>query len=333
MEYLHYEPIVKSAASINKFAGGSLSDSVKTYISAKINQDDKVGSAIHFLAPSAILIILSAVKFTKLGILLAVITAGSNGTVESWIGDFIGRITNPVKSQIESGNRVSYDEVDNLVDATVSNSSSIVKSSQLTNRDVRLFKLATLNKTADSNLLERFRRSLPFLSEVKRNAVRRTAFQLLGAAIGLVVKIILLSAGLALIGDLGRKIIGLPSALDQDAKPGQFSGTDTTNSNQQTSSDSASPSSSEKRNSSTPWIEPVANNRQSIQNLLVDFTHEVYPNLNIPDSKIISSPNVNAIVEEILGYNQHIPSSRFIFLPKHFDSKKEIVDYFISTIK
>ena len=79
-------------------------------------------------------------------------------------------------------------------------------------------------------------------------------------------------------------------------------------------------------------MERIQNNQASIDQLLVNFTKDVYDGLTNKDNLIKSSPAFRVVSDRIGWYNHSSPESPIVFIPKYFTSKKSIVDYFIDDV-
>ena len=82
----------------------------------------------------------------------------------------------------------------------------------------------------------------------------------------------------------------------------------------------------------TNWIEKISNNKSSIENMLVSFVKEVYDGLNGQDALIRSVPGFQITADNIAWYNHSSVGDPIVFIPKHFTSKKQLVDNFIDQI-
>ena len=176
--------------------------------------------------------------------------------------------------------------------------------------------------------------------------------------LSLFLKIVLASAGLMIVGDVIYSLLGKPTRI-LNTSPGQpsqpTSTTPSTTPSGQTPA--SSPSSSPILSAPLPasrstqtkfpvssnyietsersygrWLEDYTNNRRGIRDMVLDFAYTVYPTLDTIDENIItSSRKFQEIVEEIVNFNLRLSNANFTSIP-FYNSKKEIVDYFIDEV-
>jgi hypothetical protein len=151
---------------------------------------------------------------------------------------------------------------------------------------------------------------------------------LLGKIFGWIIKLALASAGLMVAGDVANEAFGQPSALSGTYQRGQEApspaapvGPKSTQTKFPSKGDGALPSSM-----------PIVNNAQNIENMLIQFTKDVYSGLDGKEGLIRNSPAFQAVKDNIAWYNIHNEGSAITFLPGNFKSKKQLVDYFIDDV-
>jgi hypothetical protein len=326
-----------------------LIEKVTHYVNNHIDPNDKVGSLLNILAPGALSVAFSAMGLGWLGILFGLALKVFNIDVKG----ILSSIYDKVKSMISGGKQVSSTEVDDAVQSSVQEHVTPAteeeagqamqlldrkKSSQLL-RDARMLKLAMVAY----HQAEMKKQALPsFLSMFSSR--KSTTANILTKVLGWIFKIALASAGFMVAGDVINKFLGRPNALDdtiQKGRPvGQSESGTTTEApaltlpvSHQTKFPMNPGFRSEVRNTgSSNWVESVANDRPSIESMLVQFAKDVYQGLNGKESIIRSTPGFRAIADKITFYNHQAEGNPMVFIPRYFKSKKQIVDYFIDDV-
>lgn len=310
--------------AFTKTAQGSalsgLADMVKNYFSAHWDPNNRADSVLNMLAPTAISAIFRGLGFGKLGLLFGLVAS----TLHIDVGGMIHKIYDAVKEKLEQGQPIAPSELDNAVSSAVQGdmpaTSDQLPAMDKRNfdkelRDARLVRLSLEQyETQMFQLTKEGQRSSSWFSSPGR---RTAAGSLIGRIIGWVFKIILMSAGFMVAGDVAAKMLGRPSALDQTWHAGQPSGTAT------------QPSMPPK----TLWVEHVTNDPGSIENMLVGFAKDVYPNLAGKEDAIKKSPTFQAIKEHIAWYNHTSAGEPEVYIPSNYPDKKSLVDRFAGEVK
>ena len=137
-------------------------------------------------------------------------------------------------------------------------------------------------------------------------------------------------------GDLAARMFGMPSALT----PGTYQAGQKTPASG-ASAASATPVATQKKYPlipgqdaphPQPWIENVTNDPVSIENMLVDFTKQVYSGLDGHEGDIRSSPTFQAVKSQIAWYNQSAAGRLGVAIPKNYPNKQTIVDHYIDEV-
>jgi gas vesicle protein len=309
----------------------SLISSVKDYVNAHIDPNDKVGSVVNLLAPGAFSTLVSSL-FPSLK-WLSFIFGLAMRIFNIDIASVLKNISSDIKSLIYGGKEISSDHVDNIVTshfsavppATQEDAERFLKSSHIRIREAKLIKLALIN--INDQLIKNSKSADTISSFIlgKRNTVN-----LLAKAIGWIIKIILASAGLMMAGDAVNALLGKSSAFTgtlQHGKP-----IDTTKSKQTRFKVNTSYSDIAKNTKSSVWVENISPSRNNIINLVLDFMEEVYPETKDFNNEAMSTPGFQVIVDEILDYNEANQNRQITYIPKAFDTKKRLVDMFIDQV-
>lgn len=331
--------LVKQADSSGLVSG--LIDKVKEYVGNHIDPKDKVGSLLNILGPGAIAMTFSAMGLGWLGTLMGLSMRIFNIDVKS----IISSIWDKLKPIIANDKPISSAQIDSFVQnaveehakpATKEEAEKAVemmekKSFDQLMRDARFVKISMikyqqfpLEKNAD------------FFSMFSNRKSKTSS--ILARILGWIFKVALASAGLMVAGDVVNKFLGRPNAFDstiQSGKPIEIIQPTPIPANvaKQTKYPIKTGYVLEKNNiGDSNWIERIANNQSSIEEMLIDFTKSVYDGLDGKEEFIKNSSAFQVVRDRIVWYNRASAGAPFIFLPKYFTSKKQIVDYFIDDV-
>lgn len=318
----------------------SLIDKVKGYVGNHIDPNDKAGSLINILGPGAITMAFSSMNLSWLGMLIGLSMRVFNINVKGIISSIWGKL----KSVISGDKPTSSAQVDSFVESSVQEhyqpatqeeaekAATKMESKSFSQliRDANFVKLAMIDY--ENGTLKKEAGFFEMFSGRKEKTAH-----ILTRVLGWIFKIALASAGLMVAGDVVNKFLGRPNALDgtiQQGKPvGQQTNAVPINTSKQKKFPVKSSYVVEKYNiGDATWMERVSNDPGSIENLLIDFSKEVYDGLNGKENIIRSSPAFQVVKDRVAQYNHTSPGSPMIWLPKYFSSKKQIVDYFIDDV-
>jgi len=324
LQFLQDTLIVQEALLDDSFIknGGSLSsikDSIVSYFDSHNNPEDPVGTVLNFLAPGAISMLIGGWLGPTFGLAMRVLNID--------VASILRSIYNSLKDLLSNGKKVSSNQIDNIVNSSIlasTNQTLQTNSFDQQLKDARFLKLAVIdfhrNKISERNLKVIF-------------ADRRgKTISVIGKLLGWIIKVAISSAGLMLAGDVVNKAVGKPNAFDHTIQHGQPIEKAPPAPISTQSKFPVSQSYSDVQHTSGSWIENYPNTQSGIENMLIDFTKEVYPDTAKLDSIIRSSPQFKATVDEILFFNHAAAGDPIVFLPKFFTSKKFIVDHFIDSI-
>jgi hypothetical protein len=319
----------------------SLIEKVKNYVGAHINPDDKAGSLINIIGPGVIWTTFRMFGFGWLGTLITLAMKVFNID----LGSAVTSIWDKLKGEIAGDKPTNSATVDSIVQASIQDNTKPITQDdankfegQLSQasydqsiRDARLVKLTMIE--FENGLIYKQAGILSSLTS-RQSKVGNT----LTKVIGLIFKVALASAGLMVAGDVVNKFIGRPNALDgsiQNGKPvGQteLAKSVTPVSPPTTQTKFKQKSSYKVETRPTTWTVPVANNEQSIGQMLIGFAKDVYDGLDGQEANIASTAGFQAIQDRITFFNRNAPSSPMVFIPPEFISKKQMVDYFIDDV-
>jgi hypothetical protein len=341
------ERFVKNAQGtsiISDLAGG-----IKRYVANKIDSGDVTGSLLNILAPGAIATILSFLGFGWLGWLIALSMRIFHIDVKAiWTS-----IHNKVKGLISGGNKASSADIDSAVQSAVQDNTK-----PATEEDVEAAQ-KSLGTESSLKMLQEARMLKLAMIEYRDMAKTKTAgpasallsafsgrkamtTSLLGKVLGWIFKIALAAAGLMVTGDVVNKVLDRPNALDGSVQKGKPVGETAApavpvappmpKTTQTKFKVKSGYQNTPKNTSATNWVENVRNDESSIEQMLVDFTKEVYDGVDNLDSVIRGTAGFQAIADKIVFYNQAAKGNSLVFIPKMFVTKKQIVDYFIDDV-
>jgi hypothetical protein len=304
------------------FASDLLSK-VKDYFASKIDPAHPEASILRELAPGAISMLFSAIGLGKLGLLLGFLAS----TLHI---DVLGILTNvyeKVKELVSSGDKISSGQVDQAVNGvTAQHTGGITTSSLDLMYDAKIISLALIDYERDS--LRLTKEGTIFKSSAPRSA---QGVSVLGKLLSFIIKIALASAGLMVAGDIANKFLGRPNSIDKTYDPAHPT--------EEAASPSApsGPTSTQtkyklKGNAPLPTQMPIENNSSNISNMIIQFAKDTYGGLDGKENLIEQTPGFQMIREKIEWYNARHPGSTVTFLPPNWDTKKQLVDYFIDDV-
>jgi len=292
------DPQIKQASFV-----GSIVDWVSSYIKAHIDPNNKVASVLSLLVPG----ILYAMGFRWISVLLSV--AGVFGfNLES----IFSSIVNTIQEPLHNGT-LTPEHIDQASQSAIGNLGSAASF-----RDVDLFKLTVKHyqgKIVQAGMLPDFLKPL--------------TGKILAKVIGWIFKAALASAGLMVLEDAGKKLLGEPSPLSSNPEQTEQSSFIPTSTSQTTFKINPDYE-PEHFNVSSYWIETVA--PDDIGTAIADWTHNIYPDTqDVPASQIQTLPDFQKVVSLIQAYNKS-SAANYTFIPKQFHSRKQIVDSFMDQL-
>lgn len=346
--------IIKTAQS--SMASG-LVEAVKSYFGSHIDPNDKAGSLLNMLAPGAIAVVFAAIggpmKWlgTLIGLAMNVFHIDVKGILSS--------IYDKIKGVIGSGELMSSSQVDGIVSGAVSSLSKPATEEDLknipegampkvsSNRDIRFIKIAMIiyhneiekvAKPGDRGMLNGMKSGIENLFS-KFTDKKMITESLLGRVLGWFFKVAIASAGLMVAGDVINKFLGRSNALDSSLKDGKETKEQVSVPLVETSTSTqtkfkVNPSYRMKmyNTSGDGWVEAYQNTSPGIESMLLDFTKEVYVGLDGLESIIKNTAGFKVILDKILHYNHAGHGNSIIYIPRMFQSKKSIVDFFIDDV-
>lgn len=355
---LSNDGFISKTAQLSEVMSG-ITDSLKNYFGSKVDPNDRAGSVINMLAPGVLAATFKALGFTKLGLLFGLAMSFFDIDVKG----ILTSIWEKLKSILGSGKKVTPQEVNTMVqdsvaehnkpateaDAEKAQQALQQKSSSKALRDARIVKMAILE--ADKVGFEKIaqRRRMPtsgnmsnFFSMFSNKKAETSGT--LTRVLSWIFTVILFSAGLMVGADAIKHYLGMDNAIDGTGKPaGQSSvfgpssqtadPAPATHTSTQTKFKLQPGLNDKVRNSGQDiWVEGVANDRPSIDSMVLNFAKQVYQGLNGLDNIIRSTPGFQVITERIEEFNHSSAGNAMVAIPPYLKTKKQIVDLFIDDV-
>lgn len=341
---LSNEGLSKTAQAQNVLT--DITDKVSNYFSNHIKPHDKAGSLLDMIAPGVVWFTLRAIGLpwwfsTLLSLAMDVFHIDVKKIFSSIYGG--------IRSLLSGGKSVSSSQVDSVVSNAVQENTTpatqeeanqaaqeLQSKSQLYYlREAKLLKLAMIEyhqMTSEGQ----GRAGSSFFSMF--SARKTAASSLLARVLGWIIKIALAAAGLMVAGDIVNKFLGRPNALDNTIQKGEPIQTEPVAQvpvviSKQTKFPLNPSYHEESLNvGNNAWILNITNNKESIEQALVNFAKEVYQGLDGQESNIKASPRFQSIADAIAWYNHTSEGGPVVFIPRTFSSKKRLVDHFIDDV-
>lgn len=316
IQFYHDDLIVNSFMHKTAQDTSSLISAISNYFSNNFDENNKTKSIVNLLAPGIVFNVLSkGLGLTWIGFALSVAIRVFHidvyGILES--------IYNQIKPSIENNNKFSSDQVHNIVKNSVESSYQASTTSKAAAvREAVLFKIA----------LEDY--------QINKNAqvFSKAPISLLTSILSWFFKIALASGGFMVAGDAINKLVNRPNALDSSYQEGKTKPPIKEQTAIITSTQTKYPInksySDVKYNQGTPWSVNAKNTPEGIEDMLVDFAHEVYDIKD--DPSITTGTAFNVLKARIVAFNKSSEGDNLVFIPQYLKSKKEIVDTFIDEV-
>jgi hypothetical protein len=328
-----YEGLSKTAGVED--VAKELIDKVKGYFGSKFDSNNKIASVLNMLAPGAIMMFLSALGMPWIGALVGV----AMDVFDVDLKPIFSTILSGVSGLISGDKKTSSAAVDSVVSDAVN---SNVKPTSEQEAEAILSKADQPEQISQSSVIRKSRMlKLALIDyELSKNAgiagaagkliAQKTGIiSTLGKILSWIVKIILASAGLMVVGDIINKYV-----LGNDKK-------DPTSPAAPKSAPVA-PKTTQKKfplqpnyvdtDKSGKWKLSIPNNEDSISNMLVGFAKKVYQGLDGLENIIKNTIGFNEIKDMIVSYNQASQGDYLVFIPANFKSEKFITDFFIDEV-
>lgn len=297
----------------------SLLTGLKDEIVSHIDPNDKVGSVINLLAPGVITSLFGGKLGMFLGYLMSAFGIDATSVLKSVYED--------VKNSLSHGETLTPAHIDNAVNGAIQQ--SVPPSSPTaqpadthttaTLRDAKFLRLAF--DDYEYQIFRLTKHAAPPMFDFFGGARKARHVSLLGAILKWIFKVVLMSAGLMVAGDMTRKVLG-PSSSAPPAPPAP------------TTTQTKFPVNPSYQNSATPqpWEEHITNDQSSIENMLINFAKEVYSGLDGKEGAIQSAPNFQAVRDQITWFNHMASGEPVVYIPAMYANKKAIVDQFIDQV-
>lgn len=311
---------------------------VENYVKSKITPGHELAGVFDLLAPG----ILGALGFPLLATFLKVAEMFGFDPAKIFT-----EIAEKVKEILMSGAKeISPEHLDGIIESTVqanygSNPTEEdlkkLQSQSLSLRDAQILKLAIDEISLDdlnNRHLPLAKRAGVISGLARLIGMKPKAASVLGKIIGWIIKVILISGGFMVGGDLLNKMVGrkdvppTPNGLPTLSPSAPAQNISLPISHQ--SLFKVNPGYTEEGlNKSNGWIEAVPPSQIGPQ--IAEWAQDIYPDLKGKGNFIQSSPIFQKIVEVIQEYNSN-NNSKITFMPRIFTSRKKVVDTFIDDL-
>jgi len=308
----------KQTGAVYKQAGmvSDLMSSVVSYFKSSIGDNPDTSKVLNLLAPGVIYTVLRGLGMGKPGMLFGILVSATHFDVSKFIGDIVDK----VKPMVGDG-KISSSQVSQAVDSTVQehlgDDNQVISSLELMQYS-SMIKLALIEY--EYNM---FRLTNENIKTAAPKLITSVATNLLGRLVGWIIISLFAAAGFLVVGDIARKILGLDNNLDK-----------TTGTQPQEPETNKSIQTKFKANQDSPLPSSIfmQNNPANIDNMIIQFAKDIYPDLNGKENLIRNTAGFNAIKGQIVWFNSPNTGSSRIFIPNIFTSKKQLVNYFIDDV-
>lgn len=336
-----------------------ITDSLKNYFGSKVDPNDRAGSVINMLAPGVLAATFKVLGFTKLGLLFGLAMSFFDIDVKG----ILTSIWEKLKDALGGGKKVTPQEVGGIVQSAVqqhdkpATEQEAAKAEQTLQqkgatkaiRDARIVKMAILEtQNIGFEKVAQIRRRTPsssasdFFSMFGNKKVETTGT--LTRVLSWIFTVILFSTGLMVGADAIKHYLGMDNAIDGTGKPAGQSSISVP------SSQSADPApathvatqtkfklqpnlNDPPRNTGQDiWAESVANDKASIDSMVLLFAKQVYQGINGLDNIIRATPGFQVVTDRIEDFNHSSAGNALVAIPPYFRTKKQIVDLFIDDV-
>lgn len=302
---------------------GDLLTKVKEEVMSHIDKEHPVESVLKLLAPGALWVIMQGLGLGKWGFFLGLLVDYFHVDIPG----LLGSVFEKAKPLITSGKPLSSEQIDGITDSVAQEHATegaqaddhkVYSSLELMD-EARFMRLA---------LIEYERQTMRLTKEgtdvndfLGFGGARAKSTSLFAKIVGWIFKVVLASAGLMVAGDVAHSVLGTSPGGSSSSEPSAPSGP--------VSKQTKFPS---KGDQPLPATVSVVNNKQNIENMVIQFAKDTYSGLDGKEDAIRNSPGFKAVVNEIAWYNTHSEGTSVVMLPGQFGSKKRLVDYFIDDV-
>lgn len=326
------DPFLKTAQSGGMAA--NLIDTVKNYVSSKIDSSNKTESFTNIVGPGLISVMMGG----WLGPLIGFGLRAFHINLYEIMTSIFHRLTGSLhgKNQLDSEHidqvtaEIVNEHVGNATPQELDQSvQELDQEHKLTVtqelRNAQLVSLAFLEyKSA-----QRFKR--PYRNSFTAFNQRKTQMRSwITVVLSLLFKVAFASAGLMILGDAANLLVGGPNSFDGTIKNDKPVAQTSTVISTQKKFPETHPGANNTRPAN--WTESVSNTKEGIENMIINFAKNVYQGLDGQEANIRSTSGFEAIVDNILWFNHSSKGGPIVFIPSIFSSKKMLVDHFIDEV-
>lgn len=319
------------AALLYKNAGiaetlSGVSETVQKYVLSKIDTSSTEGII------KGVLDILSPAAFFYMHPMLGVLAAAASAFGDIDLSDVLSKIVGVIRPKIEAGEKVTPEEVNDAGQSLAASASSdMFYELRKLAQDGQLVKLALspvkdTKKFYNQSLLYRV---FGFLNPVKRK-------HLFVSFIVWFIKTALLGAGLLTVGGIVKEKVAPTKKEEEAPKESETPAVRPAAVSVPTVPKSAIPWKSSgkgeqyfKNDSNNIWVVPIYGN---VNNTLILWATEIYPELKGKESQINSLPSFNRVAD-ILEKNIDYKKPNYLMMPPGFNKRIDVVNLFVGDIK
>lgn len=322
------DDIIKTAQLSQMFDFNSIGDWITGYVKEHYNENDKVGSLVNFVMPGIVASLLGGPLGFLVGFLMDMFDVDTMGALRTAYKKF--------EELLSTSNGVSAPQIDQIVSSSVDehsgaavekaaevNQYSILKANPYAKK-IRQAKLLKLDLIAYQN-------GKPIISNAGIFSFITTKVagkNILKSILSFIFKVIFKSAAVMVAADVANKVLDRPSGLT----PGSLQ----KSREERDNATSMSTQTKFKKNLSYSDNQlnsvHITNNKENIEQIVIDAANEVYQGLEDQDSNIKSCNNFNILVENIVWYNRKSVGDPVVFIPPEFNSKKKMADTFMDQL-
>ncbi len=306
--------------------GRGLIDTIRSYVGAHIDENDKLGSFIKIMGPGLIYGLFSALGMGWIGMILAAVASvfdfDLNALIKSIVGEVKGS-TNDGQKQLAP--KQVEQIVENAVDKHLEKKDDADKNQAIasnnTLRDARIVKLAMITKSAN-----------PLAGAAARVAAGPAKNMLVKFLI-MLLKSVLAACGLMVAGDLYKKYVSHePNAIDRTTQSGKPLPPHVSKQTRFQIQPSYPVNENLNRGKSFGWLVNITNNEQAISDMLIKFAKDVYQGLDGLENIIVNSQDFKETLHIITSFNRSSTGFPGVSIPTGWTSRKQIVDTFIEDV-
>jgi len=325
------DDIVKTAQLSQMFNFNSIGDWITGYVKEHYNENDKVGSLVNFVMPGIVASLIGGPFGWLAAFLMDMFDVDTMGALRTIYKKF--------EELLSTSNGVSAQQIDQVVNSSVDGHSGADSSATQKAAEANQYSILKAKpyskKIRQAKLLKldliEYANGKPIISNAGTFSFITTEVagkNILKSILSFIFKVIFKSVAVMVAADVANKALDRPSGLT----PGSLQ-------RQREERGADSPSSMQNKFQKNPSYSNdqlnsvhITNNKENIEQMVIDAAKEVYQGLEDQDSNIKSCNNFNVLVENIVWYNRKSAGDPVVFIPPEFNSKKKMADTFIAQL-